>query len=235
MHPKAILSLVAVFASACSPIFAQEGTFGGGAPGMIGGAGGSDSSSSKKQKPPQIVTKDTISGWVKANMKIAKNRRLQAAKNGDIVSTSKNGVERNEKINRYRFRSREDINDEITRLTAETLSKMLPVLSTLHLQTGQIGGIAETNIVYRVVQVLDGNIAMIPVSAGPLESSFFVTGPLVTNLQEDQRIGRFPGCFVVEDKQRYTTVIGTGRRLPVLRSYDLAPHLVKLEAERKNK
>jgi len=142
-----------------------------------------------------------------------------------------------EKNKRYQFHSQSEKDAEIERLEAEIAVPSLPPLSPFGLKVGQIGSLRAPEYrvglittYYRVAQIISKDRAMIIASTkiGDFVAEFFLVGPSVEELQEDQEATELPGVYIVEKKERYTALAGV-HTLHVLRSYDLKPHLAKLK------
>jgi hypothetical protein len=226
-----------------SPVLAQSrGGFSASELGSIGGG-----SASKEKKQP-ILTKDTLDKWLQEEIPQLP-MRLRAAKKG-IVNPNGLGAGLsdprypwidgdtgwNEKSKRYQFRGIAYKDAEIMRLEKEIKSPTLPLLNPSALTIGQVGSLGEwwriPRCDYKVFQIIDENTAIIHTGgrvAQELGFRFFLISSLVGSLQEGQSYEKLPGAFVVEKTRQYRTALGGVSTIPVLRSYDLKPHLAKLK------
>jgi len=216
-----IITIAIASLAACVDVHAQSrGTFSGSAVSGLGTGG----STPDKENP--ILTKDTIDAWLQQHMRDISSR-LKAAKKGSINPNARNVVWI-EKSKRYQFHSRADQEAEVKRLEAEINSPILPPLNPFHLKTGQIGTLGDLptgHMPYSVLQIVQPDTAIIEASTN-MYATFRLTGKVVESLQEDQKMRTVPGIFIVEGKKQFST-IASNRTLPVLRDYDMQPHLAK--------
>lgn len=189
------------------------------------------------------LTKSTLDGWLAGQVPALK-LKLAAAKKGPInPRAAKNPVNWLERGRHYIFRSRVDKDLVIRRLESEVKSPTLPRLWPFDLKVGQVGSFIDPWEVigledagdglairptYSVLQILEGDTALLSAETRDHTTRFFLISKLVRELQEGQVRRTLPGSFIVEGKRQYETVLGAASTIPVVRDYDLTPHLKQL-------
>ncbi|HUT91490.1 MAG TPA: SHD1 domain-containing protein [Thermoguttaceae bacterium] len=226
-------------------------------PGELLAAVPTPNAASRDVSKTQHVTEENIEEWVRA--RIAElEKRLAAAERGRVTSSAKSSVQFVEESGRYMFGTNDAKKAEIERLEHRIQSGDLPAISILNPKVGQIGVLVlrENRLGaahYRVLQVVDGQRAIIEaaVTLSPPDIppgvrstppprperhtwTFFLKGPLVGNLREEQRIsspsddGPLSGAFKITGMETYTTTIGASRTIHVVEPYAVAPVLARI-------
>jgi hypothetical protein len=181
----------------------------------------------------ELPTKKTVDDWLKSQVETTRNR-IKAAEKGTISAKAK-GDAWNEKAKRYHFKTRQAKDNEVKRLRAELAAPTLPTLNPLALHDGEIGRLGPpansfSYTKYHVVQIINEHTAMIRASIGNnYDARFFLDSPVVKSLQEDQDYERLIDVAVVDGTRKYTTTMGAASTIPMVREYDLGPHLKKLQ------
>jgi hypothetical protein len=238
--------LVVLLALATSSQAQTRGTFSGDAVSGLGIGG----QTAKEDVPEQPPTLETIDQWLGART-AALTLRLRAAKAGRLSREygAHGGVAWIEKSRRYGFADRASRDKEVSRLQEELKSPTLPPLNPFALAVGQIGSLAdpfsrtglgdarthaEQSTTFAVAQILDDQSAVIFATRYRATAKFLLVSAIIAGYQEDQTRGGFPGAFIVDRRQQADTVSGAASMLPVVRTYDLTPHLEKLAPVRVN-
>lgn len=190
-----------------------------------------------KKLAESVLTADKLDEWLLGNRKET-IMRIRAAKRGSISARTKGKVYWNNKHKRYQFRTRQDRDETVGRLKADLNNPRLPSLWPPSFTKGQVGRISgdrhwlykySLNFDYRVLQIIDNKTALVSARKGLQNTNFFLVSGVVENLQEGQEYSEIPGVFIVDKKRRYWTALGGVSTIPVLRDYNLGPHLEKLK------
>ncbi len=161
-------------------------------------------------------------------------KKLQAANKGTISAKTKSSIVWMPRSGRFQYRTWQDKKTMVKILNEKADNPTLPSLVPFRLQDKEIGCLSQKKYPwvqwrYYVTQIVNQKTALITVWDRNANTAFFLDSPVVRDLQEGQELIDIPGIVVVDGTRKYETVMGAVRTLPVLRDYDLKPHLAKLQ------
>ena len=193
---------------------------------------------------------DTLDRWLLNHTEIT-TERIEAAGKGNLYPRAKAKAQWFANTKQYRFRTKRDQQDEIERLEAKLISPILPPLKVDKLYATQIGSLPTESTGFLLIDKRNGYriqwaekkrlesflVQYLPRPGSRLPVfAFYIESPEGTSWNDWKPSARaafrrhdFSAAFVVIGKPQELRNAEWQTSLPVLRGYDLRPHLKKLK------